>query len=334
MKAAYLLETGGPEVIHYGELPDPQPSAGQVLVRVSAVSVNPIDTYIRGGASYWQLPEPYIIGCDLAGTVIGLGPGVTGFQVGDRVWGSNQGLMGRQGCFSELAAVDAQWLYPTPSNVSDSQAAATALVGITAHLGLIGRARLTAGETLFVRGGAGGVGSMVVQMAKALGARVITTAGGPEKAELCKRLGADEVIDYRQADILEAVNSLTAGGVDVFWETLRDPDFDLAVNCLAECGRMILMAGRTARPEFPVGPFYVKGCSLLGFVMFKAPAEQQRGSAQDINHWLSTGRIQPLIDRVLPLSQATEAHRLQEAHTVQKQSLLAGKIVLETDARS
>jgi len=330
MKAAYILETGEPDVIQFGELPDPEPSEGQVLIRVAAVSVNPIDTYIRGGANYWTLPQPYVLGCDLAGTVIGVGSGVSEFQIGDRVWGSNQGLQGRQGCFSELAAVDAQWLYPTPSNVTDNQAAACALVGITAHLGLIGRARLSVGETLFVRGGAGGVGSMVVQMAKSLGAKVITTAGGPEKAEVCQQLGADHVIDYRNTDIAKAVAELAPNGVDVFWETLREPDFDLAVACMAENGRIVLMAGRTARPEFPVGPFYVKNCSLLGFVMFKASAVQQRGSAQDINHWLATGRLTPLIDRVLPLRQAAEAHRLQEAHTVQKQSLLSGKIVLET----
>jgi NADPH2:quinone reductase len=98
---------------------------------------------------------------------------------------------------------------------------------------------------------------------------------------------------------------------------------------MAENGRMILMAGRTARPEFPVGPFYVKGCSLLGFAMFKAPPDQQRGCAQDINHWLFSGIVKPLIDRVMPLSQAAEAHRLQEAHTVDKVSQLTGKLVLK-----
>lgn len=329
MKAAFIRETGDPSVIQFDDLPDPKPEAGQVLVRVGAVAVNPIDTYIRGGANYWPLPDPFILGSDLAGTVVEVGPGVIEFKAGDRVWASNQGLMGRQGCFSELANVDAQWLYPTPDNVKDSEAAACALVGITAHLGLISRARLAVGETLFVRGGAGGVGSMVVQMGKALGARVITTAGGPEKADLCRRLGADHVIDYRTEDIIQVVNTVAPGGVDVFWETLREPDFDLAVSCMAENGRLVLMAGRTARPEFPVGPFYVKGCSMMGFVMFKAPPEQQRGCAQDINHWLSTGQIQAVIDRVMPLSMAAEAHRLQENHTIHQQSLLTGKIVLE-----
>jgi NADPH:quinone reductase len=329
MKAAFIEETGTPEQIIYGDLPDPELGKGQVLVRVGAVSINPIDTYIRGGANYWDLPKPYVLGCDLAGTVVAVGDDVTEFKEGDRVWGSNQGLMGRQGCFSQLAAVDSQWLYPTPPSTSDEEAAACALVGITAHLGLISRAHLAVGETIFVRGGAGGVGSMVIQMAKSLGAIVIATAGGPEKAQRCRQLGADHVIDYRSADIGASVSEFAPDGVNVFWETLRDPDFDLAVNCIADNGRIVLMAGRTARPEFPVGPFYVKGCSLFGFVMFKAPAETQRGCAQDMNHWFSSGQLKAVIDRVLPLEQAAEAHRLQEAHTVNKQSSLTGKIVLK-----
>jgi NADPH2:quinone reductase len=172
---------------------------------------------------------------------------------------------------------------------------------------------------------------MVVQMAKAMGAKVITTAGGPEKAALCQKLGADHVIDYRTTDIATAVQEFCPGGVNLFWETLRDPDFDLAVACMTDEARMVLMAGRQARPEFPVGPFYVKGCSLHGFVMFKAAAELQRGAAQDINHWLSAGLIKPLIDRVMPLSETAQAHQLQESHTVSKTSSLAGKLVLQPD---
>lgn len=169
---------------------------------------------------------------------------------------------------------------------------------------------------------------MVVQMAKAIGAKVIATAGGAEKVARCKKLGADHVLDYTQVDLQQAVAELAPNGVHVFWETLREADLDLAVGCLAERGRMIIMAGRDARPAFPIGPFYVKGCSIHGFAMFKATAEEQRTCASDINHWLSTGRLKTVIDRKLPLSQAAEAHRLQEAHTLAKQSSLTGKLVL------
>ena len=329
MKAAYIEDVGPPDSIQFGELPDPVPREDQVLIKVGAVSVNPIDTYIRGGANFWELPKPFVVGCDLAGEVIQAGKQVSGVEIGQRVWGSNQGLLGKQGTFAELCAVDPQWLYPTPDSVSDEAAAATALVGITAHLGLVHEAHITEGEILFVRGGAGGVGSMVVQMAKALGARVIATAGGEVKKAKCLELGADHVIDYKSEDLGEKLAEFAPDGVNVFWETLRDPDFDFAVQSMAEKGRIVLMAGRDARPELPVGPFYVKGCSLHGFVMFKATAEAQRTAAQDINQWLAEGKLKPLIDRVLPLAETAEAHRLQEEHTIQKSSSLTGKLVLK-----
>src|SRR5207248_7013 len=123
-----------------------------VLVRVKAVAVNPIDTYIRAGAVAMNLPKPFILGCDLAGVVEALGPSVSLFKPGDRVWGSNQGLLGRQGTFAEYAAVSESWLYPTPPNVTDETAAAVALVGITAHLGLFRGADLRREETVFVNG--------------------------------------------------------------------------------------------------------------------------------------------------------------------------------------
>lgn len=328
MKAAYIERTGPPDVIQYGELPDPVPQAGQVLVRVEAVAVNPIDTYLRNGANYWELPYPFVIGCDLAGTVVGVGPGTGRYRVGDRVWGSNQGLLKRQGTFAELAAVDEAWLYPIPEGVSTDTAAACALVGITAHLGLFQKAQLKAGETIFVHGGSGGVGSMVVQMAKAAGAKVVTTAGSDEKAALCRKLGADEVILYRSQDVAETFRQMVPDGANVVWETQREPNFDLLTSLLAERGRLVLMAGRDARPAFPVGPFYVKGCSLYGFVMFKATPEEQQECARDINRWMQEGKLQPQIGRVMPLSQAADAHRLQEENTLQKAGTLAGKIVL------
>ena len=126
MKAAFITQTGPPDVIQYGELPDPKPVATQVLVKVGAVAVNPIDTYIRGGLVAMPLKFPYVVGCDLAGTVVECGPDIRSLKVGDRVWGSNQGLLGRQGTFAELVALDERWLYPTPTGQSDAEAAAGA----------------------------------------------------------------------------------------------------------------------------------------------------------------------------------------------------------------
>ena len=157
---------------------------------------------------------------------------------------------------------------------------------------------------------------------------MITTAGSAEKAARCRELGADSVIEYRHLDWATELMQLAPQGVDVFWETLREPDFDKAVAALAPRGRMILMAGRDARPAFPVGPFYVKGCSLHGFAMFKATATEQANAAREINVWLSEGKIKPCIDRVLPLSDAALAHSLQESNTVRLEGSLAGKLVL------
>ncbi|HEY2882925.1 MAG TPA: NADPH:quinone reductase [Pirellulales bacterium] len=329
MKAAYITQLGPAESIVYGDLPRPEISASQVLVKINAVCVNPVDTYIRSGAIAMPLPFPFVIGCDLAGTVEAVGSSAKRFKVGDRVWGTNQGLLGRQGTFAEFAAVDETFLYLTPANVPDEQAASVALVSITAGLGLLRDAKLKAGETLFINGGSGGVGSMVVQMAKAIGAKVVTTAGSEEKVKKCLQLGADRAINYKTEDVPAEVKKFAPDGVNVYWETLREPDFDKTVAMLAQRGRMILMAGRDARPVFPVGPFYVKGCALHGFVIFLSSPEDQRACVDQINPWLAEGKIKSCIDRVLPLSKAAEAHKLQEESTVGKLGALTGKIVLK-----
>ena len=328
MKAAYINATGPADSIIYGDLPTPDAKGNEVRVKVGAVAVNPVDTYIRAGAIAMPLTFPFIVGCDVAGVVDEVGPHATRFKPGDRVWGSNQGLLGRQGTFAEFVCTDENWLYPSPQGVSDEDLAAVALVGITAHLGLVRDAQLQRGETIFVNGGSGGVGSMVVQMAKILGARVVTTAGSDEKVERCRALGADHVINYKTQDVLAETKRFAPDGVNVYWETLREPDFERTTEMLAERGRMILMAGRDARPTFPIGPFYVKGCSLHGFVMFKATPAEQRACAEDINRWLAAGQLKAPIDRIMPLSETAAAHKLQEENTVGKKGTLSGKIVL------
>ncbi len=328
MKAAFITAPCPAEGIQFGDLPQPEPRAGEALIRVRAVAVNPIDTYVRAGMVKMQLPLPFVIGCDLAGVVETVDPNCTRFKPGDRVWCSNQGLFGRQGTFTEFACVEERWLNALPEGVRDEDAAAIALVGITAHLGLFAKARLQAGETVFVNGGAGGVGSMVVQLAKAAGARVIATAGSDDRVAKARAFGADLALNHRTQDVAAAVKGFAPAGVNVFWETQREPDFDRAVPLLAPRGRFVLMAGREARPVFPVGPFYVKDCSLHGFAMFNATPEEQRPCADDLNRWLAEGRVRANIDRILPLAEAAAAHRLQEESTLQRSGALAGKIVL------
>ena len=330
MRAAYISQTGPPENIIVGELPDPKPTGSQVLVRVTAASVNPIDTYVRSGvAAPPNLPRPFILGSDLAGVVETVGPDATHYQVGDRVWGANQGVLGRQGTFAELAAVDERWLYPTPDRVTDEQAAAIALVGITAYLGLVDEAKLDAGEIVLVNGGSGAVGSTVIQMAKALGANVIATTNGAEKAEYCRSLGADHVLDHQQDDIPNRVGEIAPDGAHLWWETSRNVNLDTAIACVGCRGRIILMAGRNARAELPVGAFYSKCCRILGFVMFHAAPESQRRAAERINQWMSSGVLKPKIDRVATLEETAELHRLQEQNTIDTAGVIRGKLVVK-----
>jgi NADPH2:quinone reductase len=329
MKAAFIEKTGGPEVIQFGDLPRREPAGSEALVKVAAVAVNPIDTYIRAGEVPMSLEFPFIIGADLAGTVAAVGPDVTRLKTGDRVWGSNQGLLGRPGTFAEYACVEEKWLYSIPPGVDEKQAAAVALVGITAHLGLFLRADLNPGEWVYVPGGTGGVGSMVVQMARAAGARVITTVGSSEKATFCKQWGAEGVLNYKTDDVGEGIRQLTAGrGVNVWYDTQSEPDLVKIADLMAMRGRIVLVAGRTARPPFPLGPFRTKDLAIHGFAMFNATALEQALCAEDINRWLFEKKLQAPIGKVMPLSQSAQAHRLQEESTVKKSGTLLGKIVL------
>lgn len=330
MKAACINSTGSPDVIEYREVETPRPGPTDVLVKVGAAALNPIDTYIRSGAISAPLEFPYIPGCDLAGTVAEVGHDVQDVKPGDRVWGSNQGLFGRQGTFAEYACVDQQWLYPTPDGFSDEQAAAGALVGITAHLGLFLHAGLRPGEMVFVNGGAGGVGSAVVQFAKAHGATVIATAGSEEKRKLCQALGADLVLDYQSNSLDDDIRAFTDehGGIDLWWETQREPTLERSIGMMRKRGRIVLMAGRDARPEFPLGAFYVNDLRMVGFAMFNASPSEQRRSAEDMNRWAAEGTWKPLIGRTMPLSEAAAAHRVQEENTLHKSGTLAGKIVV------
>lgn len=331
MKSAFITSTGPAECIQYGELPTPKVGEGQVLVKTEAVAVNPIDTYIRAGNVKFNLPNPYIIGCDVAGVVEAVGTGCQRFKVGDRVWGSNQGLFGRQGTFAEFCTIDENWLYPLPHGIRSDVAAAGALVGITAHLGLFFHGGLKAGEVVFVNGGTGGVGSAVVQLAKAAGATVITSAGSPEKADTCRQLGAAHVIEYRTEDVDQRFAEITSatGPINLWFETLRTPTLDRCIPLMAMRGRIIFMAGRDARPIFPLGPFYVRDLRAIGFAMFNANQDEQRASATELNRMLSAGTWRPCIGARFALSDAVAAHRLQEDNTLNGTNTLAGKIVLD-----
>ena len=328
MKAAYIEATGPAEAIEVGTLMDPEPGPGEVLVRVGYAALNPIDIYLRSGFIPMPMAFPYVVGCDLAGRVERVGPGVTRYREGDRVWGSNQGLLGRQGTCAELASVHQDWLYPTPDSVPDRDAAAMALVGITAHVGLFQCGRLKAGEVVYVAGGSGGVGSMVIQMAKAAGARVVTSAGSDDKLKLCTDLGADLAINYKTGDVPAKIREFATEGVDVWYETQREPNLEVSIPLLRPRGRMILMAGRTAKPTLPLGAFYPRGCSIHGFAMFNCTPEEQSRSAEDMNRWAAAKTMRVLIGKEFSLDETAAAEAYLEANTLHGAGTLTGKVVI------
>ncbi len=331
MRAAFVTEIGPVESIQIGDLPKPSPKPGEVLVKVHAVSYNPIDLYVRSGAVAMPMAFPYIVGSDVAGVVEAVGPGAKRFSVGDRVWGSGNGLLGRQGCTAEYASIDEAYLYKTPDNVSGADLASMALTGITAHLGLFQYGRLAEGETVYVPGGTGGVGSMVVQMAKATGAKVATSAGSEEKVALCRTLGADLALNYRTDDIPAKLREFAPEGLDVWYETQREPNLELSIPLLRKRGRMILMAGRVAKPVLPLGSFYPRNCALLGFAMFNATPDEQRTAAEQMNKWASEGKLKAVIGKVFPFDQVVAAQQLLEANSIGGAGTLHGKVVVTLD---
>ena len=170
---------------------------------------------------------------------------------------------------------------------------------------------------------------MVVQMARAVGAKVITTVGSAAKADLARRWGADGVLNYKTDDIVVGIRSLTDGkGVNVWFETQREPDLVRTVDLMAQRGRVNVIAGRTARPVLPVGPFYVKGLPLHGYAMFNATSAEQRTCANDINRWLSEGKLDVPIGKVFPLAEAAAAHRFLEENTIGGAGTLTGKVLV------
>jgi NADPH2:quinone reductase len=330
MLAAFITQPGPADSITIGELPTPQPGHGELLVAISHSALNPIDLYIRAGTIAAKLPTPFIPHADFAGVVKAVGDGSSRFHVGDKVWGSNQGMMGRQGTAAQLAAIHEDWCYPMPAGVDAADAAAIALTGITAHLGLFRTGELKPGETVFVNGGTGGVGSMVVQLAKAHGAKVIATVGSAAKVEQCKEWGADCVLNYKCDDVPASIKAFTEGqGVDLWYETQRDPSFEVILPLMKLRGRIVVIAGRAAKPALPFGVFYTRDISVRGFAMFNASPAEQRNCAEDLNRWLAAGKLKALIGATFQLKETAAAHHLLEANSLHNAGTLAGKVVIE-----
>lgn len=327
MKAAFIQQIGSSVNIQYGDLPKPVFKNHQVLVKVIQVVVNPVDTYIRSGQYRLNLPFPYIIGRDMWGVVEAVGSQIKNFKPGDQVWCNNQGIHGRQGTFAEYLAIDENLLYHLPTDVLGIEAVAVCHSALTAYVGLIQKAQLKANETIFINGGSGNVGSAIIQLAHAMHAHIITTAGNEEKMKWCEELGANRVINYKTENVEEALQEFAPRGVDIYWDTTREPNFEKAFASLAFKGRMILMAGLNACPTFPVGPFYAKNASLFGFTITNATTEELSEGAKTINRLLKNKQIKAKIHKIMFLKDAADAHYIQE-----NDQDLWGKIVLQVSS--
>lgn len=322
LKAAYVDRPGPIEAIRYGDLPLPVLQAQDVLVRVSAVTVNHVDTFIRSGAFETGIPLPFIIGRDMVGIVESVGPQVTQFKVGDSVWSNCLGIEGYQGTFAEYVAAPADRLFSLPPNVNPQEAVAVLHSALTAATGLFTKAQLAAGDNLFIHGGSGSIGLAVLQIAKAHGARVGVTAGDEEKAQRCRDFGADLVVNYHREDLGQALQLWAPQGIDIFWEATSALDLEQILPNMAQNGRLVVIAGKDRQCKFPLWPFYTRNCSIHGFTVTGTGVSDYARYARQINAWLANHTLKAKIQTVMPLSEAARAHEMQE------QGGLSGKIVL------
>jgi NADPH2:quinone reductase len=307
MKAIQVQKTGGPEVLTLVDLPVPKPKANEALVKIAAVGVNFIDVYFREGR--YPAQPPFIDGQEAAGTVTEVGSEVKSLKPGDRV-----AYTGVLGSYAEYTVAPADRLVRVPDKIKNQEAAAAMLQGMTAHYLVHSTYPLKKGETALIHAAAGGVGLLLVQMAKNIGARVIGTAGSEEKAKLARDAGADDVIIYTQQDFAEETKRLTDGkGVHVIYDGVGKSTFDKDLGLLRPRGYLVLFGGASGPvPPFdPIilsqkGSLFLTRPSLTHYIATREELEQRAG---DIFHWISEGKLKLRIEHVYKLEQAQQAHR-------------------------
>jgi NADPH2:quinone reductase len=320
MRAVRVHKPGGPDVLRLEELPTPEPQPGQVLVRLEAAGVNFIDVYKRTGL--YKVPLPAALGEEGAGTVVAVGDGVGDVRVGDRVaWASVMGS------YADYAVVPAAKLVPLPSEISATQAAALMLQGMTAHYLATSTYALREGDRCLVHAAAGGVGLLLVQVAKRRGAYVIGTAGSEEKAQLARDAGADAVIVYTTHDFVQETKHTTNGrGVEVIYDSVGKTTFLPGLDALAPRGMMVLFGQSSG----PVGPFDPQLLNQKGSIFLTRPTlghyvatrEELLWRTRDLFTWVARGELKLRIGAEYPLAEAAEAHRALEGRRT------TGKVLL------
>ena len=320
MKAIRVQRTGGPEVMQMAEMPVPQPKGSEAVVKINIAGVNSIDAQFRDGRL--RTPLPFTPGQEGAGVVTALGPQVKALKVGDRVAWS-----GTLGSYAEYVAAPEEHLVPVPGSVSDEQATAAMMHGLTAHYLVNDAHKLKAGETALVHAAAGGVGMLVVQMAHAIGARVIGTASSEEKAKLAREAGADEVIVFTRQDFEAEVKRLTEGkGVDVVYDGVGKATFEKNLNVMRTRG-MLVIYGMSSGAVPPVDPAKLseKGSLYMArttLAHFTATREELLARTSALFNLIAEGKLHMKVAKKYPLAEAVQAHRDMEART------MAGKLLL------
>jgi NADPH2:quinone reductase len=320
MKAIQVQKTGGPEVLTLVDLPVPQPKPNEAVIKISAAGVNFIDVYFREGR--YPAPPPFVDGQEAAGTVSAVGSDVKSLKVGDRV-----AYTGVLGAYAEHAAVPADRLVKVPAGISDQQAAAAMLQGMTAHYLLYSSYPLKKGETALIHAAAGGMGLLLVQMAKNIGAHVIGTVGSDEKAKLAREAGADDVINYSKQDFEAETKRLTGGkGVHVVYDGVGKSTFDKDFEILRPRGYLVLFGGASG----PVPPFDPMKLTQKGSLTFTRPSlghfiatrEELEQRSSDVLGWIAAGKVKLRIGHTYKLEDAAQAHRDLEARKTTGKLLL------------
>ncbi|HWL94594.1 MAG TPA: NADPH:quinone reductase [Phycisphaerae bacterium] len=305
MKAIRVEEFGGPEVMKLVETPPPGPEAGQVLVRMHAVGINPVETYIRAGTYPRKPALPFTPGNDGAGVIEQVGADVT-LRPGDRVYTAGS----ISGTYAEYALCNATQVHPLPANVSFAQGAAMGTPFATAYRGLFQRAQAKPGETVLIHGASGGVGTAAVQLARAGDLRVLGTAGTERGRELVREQGAHDVFDHRAPDYLAKIMEATSGrGVDVVLEMLANVNLGNDLTILAARGRVVVIGNR-GRVEIDARDTMSRDADIRGMVLPNTPQAEMASIHAALVAGLENGMLRPVIGRELPLVEAPQAHRM------------------------